>query len=501
MLVGGIALAGEQERDVTHSPVAKRASEAVEDASKEAGAKEEDRPDPKIDKARLPAEKATDPKTIEGYDPGGGAGKKIYIMPIEGTIDLGLAPFVERVVQDASKNDVILLRMKTFGGRVDGAVRMRDALLDAEATTVVYIDHRAISAGALISLACDTIIMSPGASIGAATPVQAGGGGEMKPTSEKVVSYMRAEMRSTAEAKGRRGDLAEAMVDSDVEIEDVTPKGKLLTLTGNEALRLELADATAATFEDAISLLNLEQATRVEADTDWAEKLARILTDPIISSLLMTFGVLGLLMEFYTPGFGVGGIVGLACLGLFFLGQFAAHLAGWEELIIFVVGVVLLGVEVFVIPGFGFVGIAGILCVAVSMVMALVELDLPWDVSWDLGYVQEAMWEAAVRLSLLAIVATVATVVFAKYFPKTSIGRRIILGTATATADGYVGQAKEESDLLGRVGFAEADLRPAGIGDFGGKRVDVVSRGGYVEAGSKIEVIQVDGNRVVVKKV
>lgn len=494
MLFGGMALAEERARDVVHSPVAKDASKAVETAEIEP-------PDPKIDIAKLPAVEARDPKTIKGYDPDGGSGKTIYVMPIEGTIDLGLAPFVERVVDDAGHDDVIVMRIKTFGGRVDGAVRMRDALLDAKATTVVYIDHRAISAGALISLACDTIIMSPGASIGAATPVQAGSGGEMQPTSEKVVSYMRAEMRATAEAKGRRGDLAEAMVDRDVEIENVTPKGKLLTLTGKEALRLELADATAATFEDAISLLNLEKAARIEAHTHWAEKLARILTGPVVSSLLMTLGVLGLLMEFYTPGFGLGGIVGLSCLGLFFFGQYAAHLAGWEELLLFLVGVVLLAVEVFVIPGFGFVGVAGIACVAVSMVMALVELSLPWDVSWDLGYVQEAMWDAAVRLSLLLIVATVATVGFAKYFPKTTVGRRIILGTATATANGYVGQAKEEAELLGKIGVAAADLRPAGIGEFDGRRVDVVSRGGYVEAGNKIEVVQVDGNRVVVKKV
>jgi membrane-bound serine protease (ClpP class) len=110
------------------------------------------------------------------------------------------------------------------------------------------------------------------------------------------------------------------------------------------------------------------------------------------------------------------------------------------------------------------------------------------------------MWEASVRLSVLLVSVMAGSVVFAKYFPKIGIGRRIILGTATATANGYVGQAKEESDLLGKIGVAEADLRPAGIGDFDGRRVDVVSRGGYVEAGSKIEVIQVDGNRVVVKK-
>jgi membrane-bound serine protease (ClpP class) len=175
---------------------------------------------------------------LKGHDPHGGAGKKLIEIPIEGTIDLGLAAFVERSVAQATTNDVIVLKIKTFGGRVDAAVRIRDVLLEANAPTVAFIDHRAISAGALITLACDTILVSPGASIGAATPVESGPQGQMQPTAEKVISYMRAEMRATAEAKGRRTDIAEAMVDPDIEIAGLNPKGKLLTLTGEQAIKL-----------------------------------------------------------------------------------------------------------------------------------------------------------------------------------------------------------------------------------------------------------------------
>jgi membrane-bound serine protease (ClpP class) len=438
--------------------------------------------------------------SLKGFDPNGGAGKKVFDVPIEGTIDLGLAPFVERIVGAAGDEDIIALHIKTFGGRVDAAVRIRDALLGSVATTVVYIDRRAISAGALISLACDTIIMSPGASIGAATPVQAGGGGETKPTSEKVVSYMRAEMRATAEAKGRRGDLAEAMVDPDVEIEGVIEEGKLLTLTSDQAVELELADAKADDFETAIRLLNLSGAERVLTHTHWAEKVARVLTGPVVSSLLMTFGVLGLLMELYSPGFGVGGAIGLTCLFLFFFGQYAANLAGWEEVLLFGVGAALILVEILVIPGFGIAGIAGIGLMGTALVMAMMELSLPWDVSFELGYAQEALSSAVIRLAVVMVFFVVGLFGFGKYFPGSGIARWLVFNPAPAPAQPAQTSSLRQ-DLVGRRGLAKSTLRPAGIADFDGHREQVVTEGDFVQAGSEVEVVQVDGNRVVVKQV
>jgi membrane-bound serine protease (ClpP class) len=438
---------------------------------------------------------------LKGYDPHGGDGRKLFEVPIEGTIDLGLAPFVERVVEEAGKNDIVFLRMNTFGGRVDAAVRIRDALLNAHASTVIYIGGRAISAGALIALACDTIIMSPGATIGDAMPIRLGGDGESKPTSEKAISYMREEMAATAQAKGRRADIARAMVDPDIELKGIVGKDKLLTLTADRALELGIADALQKNFDSAVALLNLQKAERIEMRTHWAETIARILTDPIVSSLLMTFGALGLLMEFYTPGFGWAGGVGLACLAMFFLGQYAAHLAGWEELLLLAVGLVLLALEVFVIPGFGIAGVAGMACIAAAIVMALVELELPLDVSLDLGYLQEAASIAAVRIAILMVVATGATVLFGKYFPQTRFAKRIILGSATAAKDGYVSQAASMETLLGKRGTTVGVLRPAGIAEIEGKRVDVVTEGSYVKKGVEVEVVQVDGNRVVVKRI
>ena len=448
------------------------------------------------------AEPAPATPALKGYHAQGGQGSAVYEVSIEGTIDLGLAAFVERIVENAREGDRIILRIKTFGGRVDAAVRIRDALLGVKAVTVAYVDRRAISAGALITLACDTIIMSEGASIGAATPVQGGGpGGEMKPTSEKVVSYMRAEIRATAEAKGRRADVAEAMVDADIEVKGISEKGKLLTLTSKQALEINFVDAVAPSYEAALQLLNLAEAETVKTETHWAEKIARILTDPSISSLLMSFGFIGLLMELYTPGFGIGGIIGVTCLSLFFLGQYAAHLAGWEEAIILGVGVLLMGLEIFVLPGFGVAGILGICFLLVGFVMGMIEFGIPLEIAFELGYAQETFSLVATRLAITVVVCLVAAAFIMRRLPKMKAAKWMILDKVTADEDGFVSTPKTFEGLLGARGTASSDLRPSGIADFDGRRFDVQTQGGFISSGAEIEVIDVDGTRLLVKQV
>ena len=438
-------------------------------------------------------------KPLKGFDANGGEGKRLIEIPIEGTIDPGLAAFVDRSFADVKDGDVVILQMKTFGGRIDAAVQIRDRLLKSKVPTVVFIDQRAISAGALISLACDTILMTPNASIGAATPVQIDEEGKMSATEEKVVSYMRAEMRGTAEAKGRRGDLAEAMVDADIEIPGIDAKGKLLTLTTDKALELGIANAKVDDYAGALKVLNLEKAEKVRLDTAWAEKFARFITDPTVSSLLMTIGTIALAAELYTPGIGIGGFIAVICFALFFGGQYAASLAGWEELVVFIIGVVLLGVELVVLPGFGVAGIAGIIAVLVAVVMSMIELKVPWDVSIALGYLQEMVRAAMLRLFIALIGLGVSVALFAKFFAKTRLGKQLVLQTATDASSGYV--TAQSSDLVGKRGQATTPLRPAGIAEIDGKRIDVVSVGELIERGTSIEVVRVDGNRVVVRAV
>jgi membrane-bound serine protease (ClpP class) len=238
---------------------------------------------------------------------------------------------------------VVVLEVNTFGGRVDAAVLIRDTLLQARVRTVAFVNKRAISAGALITLAAETIAMADGGTIGAAMPVEMGApGAPAQPVAEKTVSYMRKEFRATAESRKRPPLLAEAMVDADVELPGVIEKGKLLTLTTEEALQHKLADFRADSIDAVFTFLDLVDADIRRASQTWAETLVRFLTHPVTSSLLMTLGILGILVEIRTPGLGVPGALGVASLALFFWGHWLVQLAGWEELLLVGIGLVLL---------------------------------------------------------------------------------------------------------------------------------------------------------------
>jgi membrane-bound serine protease (ClpP class) len=421
----------------------------------------------------------------------------VYVVPIEGHIDLGLAPFVERVVREAfeAKAAFVILEINTFGGRVDGAVLIRDTLLRARVPTVAFVNKRAISAGALITLAGNQIAMAEGATIGAAMPVQMGEpGGEAKATDEKTVSYVRKEFRATAEARSRPLAIAEAMVDADVEVKGLVEKGKLLTLTTEEAIESKVADFRADSLEAVLAHLQLEGAEVRRAKVNWAENIVRFLTNPILGSLLITLGILGILVEIRTPGFGVPGIVGLSCLMLFFWGHWIVQLAGWEELLLVLVGLILLAVETFVLPGFGVAGVLGIIALlgglSLSMIGAGAEL--------------QAVMGALMR-SLLSLVAAVAGafLVF-RWVPRSWLARGIVLDTALGTTAAAVGAAPVQVPAPvaeGQPGVTITMLRPAGIAEINGLRVDVVAEGEYIPAGTAIRVHRVEGHRVVVHRV
>src|SRR5918992_57339 len=273
----------------------------------------------------------------------------VYVAPIEGMIDLGLAPFVDRVLKEAAEAGAaaVILEINTFGGRVDGAVIIRDALLNARVRTVAFVNKRAISAGALISLAAEKIVMADGGTIGAATPVQLGQpGAPAQPVEEKTVSYVRKEFRATAETRKRPPLIAEAMVDPDVEIPGLIQKGKLLTLTTEEALKHKVADFRAETIESLLEQLGLAGAEVRRASPNWAENLVRFLTHPVVSSLLITIGMLGIILELRTPGFGLPGGLGVTSLALFFWGHWLVQLVGWEEILLVGSGLLLLALEV-----------------------------------------------------------------------------------------------------------------------------------------------------------
>jgi membrane-bound serine protease (ClpP class) len=417
----------------------------------------------------------------------------VHVAPVEGVIDLGLAPFIRRVLDEATAAGAaaVVLEINTFGGRVDAAVLIRDDLLRSRVKTVAWVNKRAISAGALISLAAETIAMADGGTIGAATPVQVGApGGEAEPVAEKTVSYMRKEFRATAESRKRPPLIAEAMVDPDVEIRGLIGKGKLLTLTTEEALRHKVADFRADDLPAVLERVGLAGAEIRRARQTWAETLVRFLTHPVLSSLLMTVGILGIIVELRTPGFGVPGIIGIGSLALFFWGHWLVSLAGWEEVLLVALGLVLLALEMFVLPGFGIAGVLGIAALIAGLGLSLVGAGATW----------RTLGEAGGRVGVSLALALVGAIALLRVLPRLPFGRALVLGSRMGAGEGFVSPPATDAGWVGQRGVAVSPLRPAGIADLDGQRVDVVSDGEFIDTGTPVRVTRVDGNRVVVRR-
>jgi membrane-bound serine protease (ClpP class) len=415
------------------------------------------------------------------------AGTLVYRVGISGTIDLGLAPFVARVVREAERDkaDLIVFDINTLGGRLDAMIEIRDAIAGARVPTAAYVNPRAISAGALIALACRKIYMAPGATIGAATPVS--GAGEK--ASEKVVSYARSEFRATAERNGRDPDIAAAMVDESIKISGLIEEGKLLTLTTEQALRWKIADGQFSSFEDLLRGLKFEAAKVIQPEIGWAEHLVRFLNNPIITSILLAVAFFGLLAEVQTGGWGLPGSAAIVALGLYFGAKYLVGLAGFEEFLLLGLGLVLLGVEIFVIPGFGIAGILGILALMLGFGMSLVG---------RLPTVSDISNAVLVLLGALGL-AILGTVILFRFVQRSPLWVRINLPTRQKKEAGFAA-SEVRIDRVGKAGVALTDLRPSGTGVFDEERLDIVTEGDYIEAQASIEIVKDEGYRLIVRR-
>lgn len=427
----------------------------------------------------------------------------VYRVPIQGTIDLGLPPYIERAIATAEEAGAkaIIFDIDTFGGRVDAATQIKDAILDSDVLTVAFINRRAISAGALISLSCEKIYMTGGGTIGAATAVDMQG----KKASEKVISYMREEMASTAEKRGRNTDIAKGMVDEEltfthlvidgdsIEVTDLEGRkeGKLITLTTESAIKYKMADGETEKLEDVLAELGLSHAEIRSAKENWSENFVRFLTNPIVASLLTTFGFLGILFELQSPGWGIPGTFGAVCLALSLGASYIAKLATMTDFLIVLVGVVLLMVEILLIPGFGIAGISGIGII----IWGLYALLLP-----DVPIGQEIQTMALTGLTIGILGGIIGMVFLFKLMTKTDLWKKLTSTNAQLKEEGYNTSIGLEN-LLGKEGAADTDLRPSGWVQVGEKRIFVVTEGSYIDKGLSVKILSVDGNRVVVRQI
>ena len=426
----------------------------------------------------------------------------VYRVPINGTIDLGLPPFIKRTLEEAkTKNaSAVIFDINTFGGRVDAATQIKDAILASDIETIAFINRRAISAGALISLSCEKIFMTGGALIGAATAVDMSG----KKGSEKVISFMREEMASTAEKRGRNKEIARGMVDEDLSfthlvidgdsmlVNDIEGRkeGKLISLTTDQALKYQIADGTFETVSSIIDSLGYGSIELIETSENWSEKIVRFLTDPVVASLLTTFGFLGILFELQSPGWGIPGFVGLTCLILSLSASYIAELATMSDLIFTIAGLALIFLEMLVIPGFGVIGIGGIGLVLYGMYLLLLP-DVPVG--------DEIVGQAMDGFLIGLLGAMVGLFLLSKIMIKSKFWEQLTAPSSQEKNKGYSNSQGWET-LKGHSGITDTDLHPSGWIIINDKRIFVVSEGGYIEKGKEIEVLSVEGNRVTVRE-
>ena len=426
----------------------------------------------------------------------------IYRVPIEGVIDLGLPPYIKRVIQEAedSKAKAIVFEINTFGGRVDAATQIKDAILSSKVQTIGFINRRAISAGALISLSCEKIFMTGGGLIGAATAVDMSG----KKGSEKVISFMREEMASTAEQRGRNKKIARGMVDEELSfthlvlnqdsilVNDIEGRkeGKLISLTTDQALKYKIADGVAEDMDSVLDSLGFEDPQIIEKSENWSEDIVRFLTNPVVASLLTTFGFLGILFELQSPGWGIPGFVGLTCLILSLSASYIAQLATMSDFLFVFAGIGMVLLEVLVIPGFGIIGIGGFGLLMYGLYLLLLP-DIPVG--------DEIVGQAMDGFFIGLVGAIIGLALLIRIMIKTKFWKQLTSPGFQDKADGFSNSFGWES-FKGKEGIADTNLHPSGWIQLKNERIFVVSEGDFIEKGEKITVLSVDGNRVVVRK-
>ncbi len=402
-----------------------------------------------------------------------------YVIPVRGTVEYALLSFIKRGLSEAEKNgaSLIIIDIDTFGGRVDAAIEISKLLRECKKPVISYVSENAWSAGALIALSTSRIYMCKGSSIGSAEPKKMD---EWSATDEKMVSALRAQFESVAEAMKHPQELAKAMVDKDVEIKDLKPKGKLLNLTADQALKHNLASGVVSSIAEVLAFEKVS-VSYISCEATIGEKVARFVSDPLLSGILLNLGILGITVEFWMPGHIAPGVGGLLCFALFFWGHTIANAGSMLPLLLFIAGVAFLMLEVFVVPGFGLTGLLGL-----GMTFAGVYLAFPDP------------HEAVKVVSTSVILTTVILALFITYFPSTRMFREV---TLSAVIKGGTAAKVENIKYVGKTGVAVTDLNPAGRVKIEGESVQVVSDGQFISSGSEVKVVSDEGNVITVTPV
>ena len=456
--------------------------------------------------------------------------KKVSIIPLVGMIDGGIHSSLKRRVELAKENgsNLIIFEIDTYGGQLEAAFEMSEYISNiANTKTIAFIPTKAISAGSLVAISCNEIYMAPQAELGDCEPIVPSSEGGFKTVGEKIQTVLRTKFRKFAEKNGYPVLLAEAMVTKEIEIyhvvtEDkpdgyyisgkelkemneeekkkfkskklIIEEGQLLTMHAKEAYEYQFAKGIVENRNDLLRLLKIDKAETSVLETNWSEEMVRFLGR--IAPVLLGIGLAALWMEFKSPGFGLPGIVGILCLATVFLSKHLVGLAETPEIIILFVGVALLAIEILFIPGFGIAGIPGIILIFIGAILSFQDFTIPrtpYDVDLFIMNIFTVM------CSLIG--SGIAIFLLFKFMPGIPLFNRLVLTTSETAQGGFVipSQPAGGSDLTGAKGIALTALHPTGKIEVNNNTLDVVTDGEFIEKGQTVEIIEVRGNRIVVK--
>lgn len=476
-------------------------------------------------------------------------GRKVLIAPIDGEIDISQAAFIKRVIKVAKswQADFVIFEIDTPGGRVD-AMSMIGTYIDSlgEIPSIAFIrpgkdsstGGAAFSAGAYIAMSCKRIYMCPGTVIGAATPILISPGGPVElpePIQEKFVSAYREKFGAVAEKNGYPKNLAIKMVDRDWEISEVIiegkkhfltkteieqaqlsgkkidyvsinpalnlGKGKLLTASANLAVECGIAKNIIQSRSEIYKDYGIDNPIEKEEEFTWSENFAGFITQPGIVMLLLFAGILGIWITIKMGGFGTFTVISIICLGLYFFGEYLAGLAEMPEILLFITGIILLILEIFIIPGIGIAAIAGVVCIFAGLILTLLPggIDLP-DFKKE-PWQMETLMSAVGKVLLAFVASALGFLAIVRFMPGLPLLSKFVLKTALSTANGYATTVKEGQGIISKHGIVITPLRPAGKIEIEGHTIDVVAEGDFIAKGEEVEVIHVEGTRIVVAKV
>lgn len=399
----------------------------------------------------------------------------VYVIPIEGEINKATYNFVKNKLEeiDPANTKAVIFEIDTYGGLIDQAINIKDLIISSPIPTISYVNNKAVSAGSLISIASEKVVMSSSAIIGSAEPI---------PNTEKTLSMWRGVLRDTAQLRGRDPLIMEAMADKDIGIAGIIDKGKLLNLTSTEAIEYQISDGVVDSYEEILAMFNIDNVDIIEINENIQVKITKYIASPYVASFLLTLGFVGLVIEVLTPGFGLGGTISIAGFGLYFGGNILAGNSNWTSLILFMIGMILAVVSM-IVPGLGVPEIGSFIFIVAGVILAV-----------------DSVTTAILSLSVAIILTAIISVLLIKLGFRSQVLKKIVLDSNHSSEKGFL-STDSMAIYLNKVGLATTDLRPSGFVEIEGQRLDALSESDMITKGSKVKVIKIEGSKIFVRRI